>query len=54
MFIVYSLNLYLYIQIYFSVFFFEIKKRSLLSVWFFEVPCIKCDADTENILYIVN
>lgn len=56
--LVYSFNLYLYTQLYFLFFFFEIiiiKKGSLLSVFFFlEAPYIKWDADTENILYVVN
>ncbi len=39
-----------------SVFFFDIKNKiTVISFFFFlEAPSIKCDADTENILYIDN
>ncbi len=48
---VYSLYLYLYIQLYFL--FCSLKKDHCYQFGFLEAPCIKWDADTENILYVV-
>ncbi len=49
----YSLSIFVY-TIIFSVLFFEIKKITVISLFFLEAPCIKWDVDTENILHVVN
>ncbi len=54
MLIVYSIILYLYIQLYFLFCSLKKKKDHCYQFGFLETPCIKWDADTENILYIVN